>query len=385
MPPAGRNGGRIVAPAITLANILPFAAAIGVTRLADVTGLDRIGVPVFQAVRPQAKSLSVSQGKGITPDAARISALMEAIELHCAEEVPASSRGVATQAEAALWRRVPAAFHQDAPFDPACLRSWVTGRDMSGGRPVRVPLGLVSMDCTIARAADLWPNTNGLAAGNDRIEAEVAGLCEVIERDAQARWMAATPAARRATAIDPATIGDRAGRWLLARVARSGLRCALWDMSAAHGVAVIGCAIIDPGTVASLALPPAFGAGCHPSAPVALVRAITEAAQTRAALIAGARDDLSPADYADPGGQRSALLYATRDFGGRAPRDWSQVPDRIAEAPEVTRDWLLRLCGAAGGPILSVDLGPDEAPFAVVRIIVPGFGDHDRPSSLPPL
>ena len=68
-------------PVATLAAIRPIAAHCGVTRLADVTGLDTIGIPVFQAIRPLARSLSVSQGKGVTRVAARVSALMEAIEL----------------------------------------------------------------------------------------------------------------------------------------------------------------------------------------------------------------------------------------------------------------------------------------------------------------
>ena len=50
-------------------------APMGITRLADVTGLDNIGIPVFQAIRPNARSLSVSQGKGVSLEAAQASAL----------------------------------------------------------------------------------------------------------------------------------------------------------------------------------------------------------------------------------------------------------------------------------------------------------------------
>src|SRR5581483_10381453 len=44
------------------------------------------------------------------------------------------------------------------------------------------------------------------------------------------------------------------------------------------------------------------GAGCHPDRTVALSRALTEAAQVRLTYIAGIRDDLAPAEYADPPG-----------------------------------------------------------------------------------
>ena len=60
---------------------------MGITRLADLTGLDRIGVPVFAAVRPNSRSVATSQGKGLTPDAARAAALMEAVESWHAERI----------------------------------------------------------------------------------------------------------------------------------------------------------------------------------------------------------------------------------------------------------------------------------------------------------
>jgi ribosomal protein S12 methylthiotransferase accessory factor len=376
-----RGAHRSLTPSQTLARILQTASAIGVTRLADVTGLDRIGIPVFQAIRPLSRSLTVSQGKGLTPIAARVSALMEAIELDRLESIEADSFGPATVAEGALWSRVPPAFPQERRFDPATPRGWCHGVDLLAGHPVRVPHGLVSMDCTIARAADLWPNTNGLASGNDVIEAQVAALCEAIERDSHARWTAAGSATRRATALDPSSIEDRAGRWLVAKVARAGLRCALWDMSDAHGLAAIGCAIVEPGPVETLALPPAFGAGCHPHAPVALARAVMEAAQTRAALIAGSRDDLCDEDYIDPGAQRSALIFATRDFGGQASRNWRNVPTRDLPTSEAERDLLLRACADAGcETVPCLDLGRPGGVAAVVRVAIPGFGDHDRPS-----
>src|SRR5439155_960795 len=61
--------------------------AIGITRVANITGLDRIGIPVVTVCRPNARSLSVSQGKGVTLAAARASGLMEATELYHAEHV----------------------------------------------------------------------------------------------------------------------------------------------------------------------------------------------------------------------------------------------------------------------------------------------------------
>ena len=105
---------RAVPPAETVARLRPLLPLMGITRLADVTGLDRIGVPVFQAIRPLSRSVSVSQGKGLSPDAARASALMEAVETWHAERIErplrlARERDLAQAARVIDTGRLPAA------------------------------------------------------------------------------------------------------------------------------------------------------------------------------------------------------------------------------------------------------------------------------------
>jgi ribosomal protein S12 methylthiotransferase accessory factor len=72
-----------------------------ITRVANVTGLDDIGVPVVMACRPMARTLSVFQGKGLTLEAARVSGAMEAIETFHAEEKLELPARTATRAELA--------------------------------------------------------------------------------------------------------------------------------------------------------------------------------------------------------------------------------------------------------------------------------------------
>ncbi len=55
-------------------------SAMGITRIADVTGLDTIDIPVVMVSRPNSRSVSVSQGKGCTLAAAKASGLMESVE-----------------------------------------------------------------------------------------------------------------------------------------------------------------------------------------------------------------------------------------------------------------------------------------------------------------
>src|SRR3546814_13206270 len=60
---------------------------MGITRAADITGLDRLGIPTWCAVRPGALQTQISNGKGLTHAAAKASALMEAIEHFHAETI----------------------------------------------------------------------------------------------------------------------------------------------------------------------------------------------------------------------------------------------------------------------------------------------------------
>jgi ribosomal protein S12 methylthiotransferase accessory factor YcaO len=61
---------RVVDPATTLSRVRPYFPLFGIAHVADVTGLDHIGIQVVMIVRPIVRSLSVAQGTSITFDAA---------------------------------------------------------------------------------------------------------------------------------------------------------------------------------------------------------------------------------------------------------------------------------------------------------------------------
>src|ERR1051326_6617161 len=69
----------------TIKRVLPLAPVMGITRVANVTGLDKVGIPVVMVSRPNSRSVTVSQGKGIDLASAKASGLMEAAELYHAE------------------------------------------------------------------------------------------------------------------------------------------------------------------------------------------------------------------------------------------------------------------------------------------------------------
>src|SRR5882757_826298 len=127
---------RAAEAAATLSRSRDVLQAVGITRVANVTGLDQVGVPTWVAVRPLARSLSVSQGKGLTHELGRVSAIMECIELHHAEHCVPRGHRVSLQAAAEderyvhplLWPVRP-----DAKIDDASSVEWVEGRDLLSG------------------------------------------------------------------------------------------------------------------------------------------------------------------------------------------------------------------------------------------------------------
>src|SRR2546428_3897868 len=65
---------RHCSPQETLARGRPLFPMFCITRLANVTGLDRIGIPRWLWIPPNARCLSVSQGKGLDDHLPRVSA-----------------------------------------------------------------------------------------------------------------------------------------------------------------------------------------------------------------------------------------------------------------------------------------------------------------------
>lgn len=351
----------------------PVAPRIGITRLAELTGLDELGVPVYAAVRPMSKSLSTAQGKGTTALAARVSALMESIETwHAEERAPdrvASARtlGVRTIALAnALPRRV-------RRLDLDARRPWVRGWALAADRAVWVPWQAVTLDTVhVATTAPTFDvSSNGLASGNTLAEAVVHGLCEVIERDAEATWRA-TGADRR---IVLETIADRRVTGLIERVRASGVRLWLWDLTSDVGVPVFGCGIMhDPAAPSWRSLGFYQGFGCHLDPAIAMLRAITEAVQTRMTYISGARDDFFPIDY-----QRSTDRGLLRRVWARyaAPPDEpvdarAHTAPRIDDFADVLALLLARLTAAGSPEVIVVDLRRPALDVPVVKVLVPG-------------
>jgi YcaO-like protein with predicted kinase domain len=365
--------------AATFARARKLFAPLGITRVANVTGLDCIGIPVVMVCRPNSRSLAVSQGKGVDLDAARASGVMETIELYHAERITLPLK-LASYDE--LRYSHPIAHPDRLPriatgrFTPDTPLLWVEGVDVCSARPLWVPYELVHQNYTLP----LPPGTgcfvlssNGLASGNVPGEAVAHGLCEVIERDAKSLWRLSTLEGQDATGIQLDTITDPVCRGLLDAYERAQVAVGVWDMTSDVGVAAFTCVIVDRQDNPFRPLGPAEGMGCHPRREVALCRALTEAAQARLTLIAGSRDDNGRTRY------RSARLaslsqYALGRLASRRARDFAEVPSREHANPVAEVGHLIEALNRAGfEQVVVVDLTKPEIGIPVARVIVPGL------------
>lgn len=375
---------RAVTPAETVARITPHMRALGITRVADVTGLDSIGIPVVMVCRPNARSVSVAQGKGLDLDAARASGLMESIEHWHAEHVVRPLQ-FATAAElstrhrlvdtAGLPRLSISSFHAHRKL------LWIEGEDLADGGARWLPFEVVHADYTLPLppgSGCFLTTSTGLASGNHRLEAVLHGLYEAIERDAAALWYAAAPERRQATRLDLATIDDAACVDLLARFVRAGIAVAVWDATSEIGVPVFIAKIVDREPNPYRPLYVSGGQGCHRSRAIALSRALTEAAQSRLTAICGARDDIDRTAY-DQLRAPHQIAAALAEVGqAEAPmgtlRSFTAAPDSFSARFEDDLAAVLAALRTAGlAQVVVVDLTRPELAVPVVRVIVPGL------------
>jgi YcaO-like protein with predicted kinase domain len=188
-----RGTHRTTTPENTLARVAFIAQQIGITRVGNVTGLDRIGIPVTVAVRPNSRSFSVSQGKGLLLSEALASATMEAIELFHGEDLSVRTVVASYRELSAASRAVsPASLcGTGLPLPEQTEIAWIEGYDLLNGEACWVPWEVVHTDYTLPThhsGEHFLSGTNGLASGNHLAEAISSAICELVERDAVALW-----------------------------------------------------------------------------------------------------------------------------------------------------------------------------------------------------
>ena len=359
-----------------------FAGSFGITRIANLTGLDRTGIPVVMVCRPNARSSAVFNGKGMNIAAAQASALMEAAETWHAENIRLPLQFASF---ADLQGRVPVVDVDGLPrtptprFDPHLPILWIEGRNLMDDGAIWLPFEIVHADSRMSGpplSGALAMSTNGLASGNRFPEAVRHGLCELIERDATSLWRQASTPEQDCRRLNLATIDDPRSLAILEKLAKGELDVAVWDITSDVGAASFQCHVVDrAGESGHLGV----GAACHPEREIALLRAILEAAQVRTTYIIGSREDIEPGDY-DPATLRrrnaEARALMRQSEGGR---DFLSVASTRFDTAEAEVAWLLdRLRSIGLKQAIEVDLTRPEIGISVVRMIVPGLEGSDH-------
>lgn len=351
--------------------IRPLLPRCGITRVAEVTWLDEIGIPVFQAIRPNARTLSVSQGKGISRMLARVSAAMEAVELwHAEHPVLPAVTGTVEDIEHTLGYPLDAL--DLAPrycLGPDCRLDWYPASRIYAPGTSFLPVPLLRLDfCVDGRWApsSFRATSNGLASGNVLDEALLHGMYEVIERDASAR------ARRYGTGrpVDLSSVDDPSAGMLLERYKAAGIHVQVRLLPSPFGVPTFDAVIKS-----SVFPVPCVGIGTHLDPGVALCRALSEAAQSRATAIAGARDDIGVTAYREArlvSENRSPSAVPTSPPAD-SPVDFTTITSAaLQDLNQETVHMARRIASVTGFEPLYIDLSRPELGIPVVHVVCPG-------------
>ncbi|MFF1420650.1 YcaO-like family protein [Streptomyces sp. NPDC058280] len=344
----------------------PELERLGISRVACLTDLDYLGIPVWTAIRPHAHTLVTSQGKGASDELAKISAVLESAELWHAEQLPATApvRGSYRDLEppypmALLPVKLDHEGLKDIELD------WVTGRGLLSRQDIPVPAGLARRRIRrdVAQPDPFHVTSNGLACGNTLDEAILHGLFEVVERDVLHRDYAS--GGRRRTLIDPRSVDDPYCRDLIGRIQAASMFLEIALVDSDHQIPVCAAYIWSEDYPVLFA-----GSGCHRDPHIALSRALTEAAQSRLTCIAGTRDDLDSHENA------FAARPPSPEPAWPGTADWNTLISHYAAAePDFTQETAsvaARIASVTGHEPIAVTLHQSDA-YAGAKVISPGL------------
>ena len=368
---------RTLTPVETLRRVETLTDKVGISRIEDITGRDKLNIPVYLAYRPGAKSgaVPIHAGKGLTGDQARVSVLMEAIERYSAEikeEDRAKFKFESYKEDNSENKVEPSSLILSAlsKVTPDSKIEWCEGYDLMAEDEVLLPANAVYHPYTTTRGGRLFrSDSNGIASGNNLEEAIFHGMMEVIERDALSYAEIKKDAGKRiAIEEDDGLIYE-----LKERFNSRGIETHFWYIPTDVGFPTVVLALDSPEKNANLLV---YGAGTHSDPRIAAIRAITEAAQSRLMRIVKGGSGITPVDY---------------ETVKRMNRHWFETKDgdkdavRLSELPYLATDTIdgdikiaLERLRAIEKRVLVVDLTREEIGIPVVRVVIPGFEVYAR-------
>ena len=369
---------RIIPPSQTIENNEDKCKIAGITRITEITHLDRIGLPVFSAIRPTSQdgAISIYGGKGISVEHAKASAMMEGFERYSAEK---QNENTVTGSISEIFTKgnvidietlnLPKDFKKEN-IDSLNLE-WNICHDLISGEDYYVPSNAiyhpyVSNDNTVQSL--FKSNTNGLASGNSLDEALLHGMFEVIERDA---WSIFELTHKNSSQIDLDSIESDVVNDALLKFSENKINIKLMDLTADINVPTIAASADD--TLLKDAGLLTLGIGTHLDPEVAILRALTEVAQSRATQIHGAREDTVRADFARTAGYERMKRINKHYFQEEDEKiALSDIKNNSTDS--ITKDIDIVLNELKANEIehvLYYDLTRPELDVNVVRVIIP--------------
>jgi ribosomal protein S12 methylthiotransferase accessory factor len=346
----------------------------GITRLADHTGLDVIGLPVWTAIRPMARSISQCHGKGLSHEQARMSAVMEAAETALAETAERCFVANGTADQVGSTHHAADLSQMLKCRDPIAAAketlSWVAATGILSKRTCVVPLDLVSLDFRVdgtCQSDSFNKSSVGLAAHQTLENAILHALLEAIEYDAVAlaqSWpgiLSSCPAPELIAPSSPALDGA------IAMLETAGHPPVFIDVTSDIGLPTVFCWLDDGRNhAASQRERPFAGHACRFSLHDAALAALLEATQSRLTDIAGAREDIEPESYRWSTAATDRMPLPKR---GHA-RSSIALPDTTSAAIDAV---VARMSDLGLAEPLVVDLTQPDDQIACVSVLCPGL------------
>ncbi|HJP93678.1 MAG TPA: YcaO-like family protein [Pyrinomonadaceae bacterium] len=376
MVPSSARSVRSLAPETTLLYARQLAATAGISEVTDITDLDILDVPVYVSVRPQARGEAFTFGKGLRRVDAEVGAYMEALEFFFAEPGIGSvsthwgsARNVAghEHADDAILNFAPL-LQREIDLDGPLLLASV--QDLERGNECVIPAELVYYPAPDVGQSLFGSSTNGLASGNSVLEASIQALLELIERDIWS-FEFVRSASRL---VEAASLPDNV-RAIVERAERNGLQLKVRTIPNDYGLPFFAAFVFDLNNPSRKT----FNGGwaCDLDRERALVRAVTEAAQSRVAFIHGGRKAPRVSQgFAPDSQQQETQLVRQHMLGVSDPRQqmlFTDIPDLAVDgALQQKLDTIIeRLRHVVKQPIYRVVFTPSESPLQVVRLVVP--------------
>ena len=337
---------RVIAPKRTIEINEDKLRTVGITRIADITDLDRIGMPVFTAIRPTAEdgAISIYGGKGISKDHAKASAMMEGFERYSAEKQDDDETVIATVAEIGEKGDYidPKSLNLNQKFEKTDLSDmtleWNMSHDLISGKEYYVPSNAVFHPYIHDNSVEslFKSNTNGLASGNVLEEAILHGIFEVIERDA---WSIFEMTHKNYSQINIDSIESELITDIIDKFESEGIKIKLMDFTADINIPTIAASADDTVTT----------------------------------QINGAREDTVRADFAREAGYERMKRINKYYFKQEEDQiDLSDIENKsttsITKDLEIVKDELI---ANDIKQILYADLTRPEIDVSVVRVIIP--------------